>query len=166
MTTHTAAARSLFAVPFQGQGEDLPACRAAVLYLSQRVPAPTFEKLSALLYLADRAHLAHYGALMFGGAYEAMRDGPTPTALIHLARSGPIDVSQAPDMDELSAGVLEALEEVIAQHGEETAEKVSKQTRGEAWQSVPPGQAMTAAHIARTLPNAAAVLEHLADPHP
>jgi hypothetical protein len=165
MTTHTAA-RLPFAVPFQDQGEDLSACRAAVLYLAHRVPAPTFEKLSALLYLADRTHLAHYGALMFGGAYEAMRDGPTPTAFLHLARSGPLDLSEAPDMGELSAGVLEVLEAVIVQHGEETAEEVSARTRGEAWQSVPPGQVMTAAHIARTLPNAAAVLDYLADPHP
>lgn len=157
MTTPTAAAF---------QGEDLTACHAAALYLARRVPACGFEKLSALLYLADCAHLARYGALMFGGAYEAMRDGPTSTAFLRVARSGPIDVREAPDMGELSAGVLEALEAVIGQHREETAQEASAQTRGEAWQSVPPGQAMTAAHIARTLPNAAAVLDYLADPTP
>ncbi|CAM3868688.1 type II toxin-antitoxin system antitoxin SocA domain-containing protein [Deinococcus frigens] len=166
MTTDTAAARSIFAVPFQGQDEDLPVCHAAALYLARNVPTPTFEKLSALLFLADCAHLARYGALMFGGAYEAMRDGPTPTAFLHLARSSQLDLSASPDVSELSDGVMDVLGEVMHLHGEETAEEVSAKTRVEAWQSVPPGQAMTAAHIAHTLPNAAAVLEHLADPHP
>lgn len=165
MTTHTAALS--FSSPRPSRdGEDLPGCRAAVLFLVHQIAAPTFEKVSALLYLADRTHLSRYGALMFGGAYEAMRDGPVPTVLINLAMAGPIDVREAPDLDELSAGVLDVLEEVIARHGDETPQEASAHTRGEAWQSCPPGQAITALRIAKTLPNAAAVVDYLEVPHP
>lgn len=165
MTAHETPAPPSFAALWAGS-EDLAACRAAVLYLAQRVPAPTFEALSALLYLADRAHLSRYGALMLGGAYEAMRHGPTPTAFLCLARTWPLDLTAAPDMDELSPAVLEALDGVTAQHGQVSPEALSALSRDEAWATVPPGEALTAARIAATLPNARAVLDYLADPHP
>lgn len=146
-------------------GEDLEACRAAVFYLAGRVPSPTFEALSALLYLADRAHLSRYGALMFGGAYEAMRHGPTPTPFLRLTRAG-LDLGQVPDMDEFSTAVLQALDAVAGPHGHESPQVLSALSRDEAWATCPPGEAMTAERVAATLPNARAVLDYLADPHP
>lgn len=170
MTAHTysaadraGAASSFFAE--QHDAGDIEACRAAALYLAAHTGAPSFEKLSALLYLADRAHLSRFGALMFGGTYEAMRHGPTPGPLLALARQG-LDLSAAPDMEELSPAALEVLGEVLALHGEEEAAQVSAAARGTDWQTCAPGLPMTAADIARTLPNARAVLEYLADPHP
>lgn len=165
MTVHRTHAPFSFAVPMWEHGEDLDACRAAVMYLAGRVSAPTFEKLAALLYLADRAHLSHYGALMFGGAYEAMRHGPTPTPFLRLTRAG-LSLGEAPDMDELSPATLEALDSVTAQHGQARPEALSALSRDEAWATCPPGEALTAARIAATLPNARAVLDYLADPHP
>ncbi|GAA5438171.1 hypothetical protein [Deinococcus aquaticus] len=157
---------SLFAAPhFQAQGEDLNVCRAAALYLAQRVPSPTFEHLSALLYLADLEHLSRCGALIFGGAYEALRDGPAPSAFLHLTRAG-LDLSAAPDLEELSPAALEALSACADRHGQASAPHVTALTRGEVWKAHPAGQPITAAHLARALPNARAVLEHLADPHP
>ncbi|MDO4244686.1 MAG: hypothetical protein Q4C89_01510 [Deinococcus sp.] len=169
MTVH----RTAHAGPFLFAGsdlwaeEDLEACRAAALFLAQHAPAPTFEKVSALFYLADRAHLSRYGALICGGTYEAMRHGPTPGPLLTLTRQGlDLTAGAAPDMEELSPAALEVMGEVLALYGEDAPEEVSARTRGEDWKTCPPGLPMTAAHIARTLPNARAVLEHLADPHP
>lgn len=163
MEARTPAPASFFAA--HPHREDLEACRAAALYLARRVPAPTFEKLSALLYLADRAHLSRFGALICGGAYEAMRHGPTPGPLLTLARQG-FDLTGTPDMDELSPAALEVMGEVLARYGEEEGAALSALTQGEDWKTCPPGQPMTPEAIARTLPNARAVLEHLADPHP
>lgn len=165
MTVHRTPAPASFAAPLWADGEDLEACRAAALYLAQRVTAPTFEKLSALLYLADRAHLARYGALMFGGHYEALRDGPAPSAFLHVTRAG-LDLTGAADLEDLTPAMLEALAETAAQYGQASPEAVSAHTRGEAWQAWEAGQPITAEDLARTLPNARAVLEYLADPHP
>lgn len=165
MTVQHNPAPLLFAVSHGVTGEDLEACRAAALYLAGRVTAPTFEKLSALFYLADLAHLGRYGALMFGGHYEALRDGPAPSALLHLTRAG-LDLGGVPDLGELSPAMLEALGEAVAQHGQARPEEVSAVTRGEVWTAKEAGQPITAQDMARTLPNARAVLEHLEDPHP
>lgn len=165
MTAQNTPAPPRFAVSTWATGEDEGACRAAALYLVGRVPAPTFEKLAALLYLADRLHLSRYGALMFGGTYEALRDGPAPSALLRVARAG-LDWGGVPDLGELSPAVLEVLEDVAAHYGQEDPAQVSAHTRGEDWRAGEAGQPITAQDMARTLPNARAVLEHLEDPHP
>lgn len=162
---HTAPHAVFDCPPFQADGEDLEVCRAAALYLAQRVPSPTFEQLSALLYLADRLHLSRYGVLIFGGTYEALRDGPAPACFLHLIREG-LNLSEAPDLEELSPAAIEALSACLELHGQDTAQEVTAKTRDAVWQGHPGGQPITAADLARTLPNARAVLEHLADPHP
>ena len=141
--------------------------------------------LSAALYLADRLHLSRYGALMFGGYYEALKHGPAPVGVYGLLRAAertggaygftvqgvghasPLVRPHAqPDMQELSVSVLESLDAVLAEHGQQDGEALSLLSQDEAWKLCGPGEVMTAELLASTLPNARAVLEHLADPHP
>lgn len=143
-----------FPTPAGQPGEDPGTCHAAALYPATRVSSPSFETLSALLYLVDRAHLSRYGALMFGGVYEARRHGPAPTVFLHLVGAG-LDLGDAPDPDDLSPAVLTVLDETIARHGQEGPEALGALSRNEAWRSCPPGGVMTAASIAATLPNPA-----------
>lgn len=190
MTTHNLPPLPLFPVPatFWADGEDLDAARAALLYTASSVSRPTVQKLSALFYFADRLHLGRYGALMFGGRYEALKHGPAPVGaygLLRAAQAHPEDARAygftvqgqgdaspavvplaAPDMEELSAAVVDCLNWAIAEHGQADGASLSLLSMDEAWQTCPPGEAMTAAHIAASLPNARAVLEHLADPYP
>jgi hypothetical protein len=50
----------------------------AILYVARRVPAPTFHKVSKILYFADLAHLEHFGRFITGDRYIAMEYGPVP----------------------------------------------------------------------------------------
>ena len=183
MTAQQTPPLSSFAAVHEGQ--DLDAARAAILYAVSRLPSPTVPALSAALYLADRRHLSRYGALMFGGYYEALKHGPAPVGVYGLLRAAqlsggaygftvqgqghaaPLILAHAePDMAELSAGVLDSLDAVLAEHGQQSGEALSLLSQDEAWKLCAPGEVMTAELIASTLPNARAVLEHLADPHP
>ncbi|WP_420594398.1 type II toxin-antitoxin system antitoxin SocA domain-containing protein [Deinococcus sp.] len=185
MTAQQTPPLSSFAAVHEGQ--DLDAARAAILYTAVRLPSPSVPALSAALYLADRLHLSRYGALMFGGYYEALKHGPAPVGVYGLLRAAqrtggaygftvtvqgaghaaPLILAHAePDMTELSAGVLDSLDAVLAEHGQQSGEALSLLSQDEAWKLCAPGEVMTAELIASTLPNARAVLDYLADPHP
>ena len=189
MTTHRSPRLPPASCPnLLQRGEDIEAARATLLHVASSILRPKVRKLSALLYLADRVHLGRSGALMLGGFYEALKDGPAPLGaynLLRAAQAHPEDARtfgfsvqgqqndslavlplSAPDMDELSAAVLECLNLAITEHGQQDGPSLSQLSMDEGWQSCPPGGTMTAAHIAAYLPNARAVLDHLTDPYP
>lgn len=170
---------------------DKEAARAAILYASSRVTAPSFHKLSKVFYFADRLHLERYGSLMFGDEYWALRFGPVPMhsyRFMDEVRDSPeisceagfkvvrifIDGSPAPvvrpldppDMEELSAAVLECLDESIGRYGEKNFWELTNASHDAAWNAVMQDEVMSTELIAQTLPNAEAVLEYLSDPHP
>lgn len=170
---------------------DRDAARAAILYAASRTPFPSFHKLSKVFYFADRLHLERYGSFMFGGEYWALRFGPVPIEAYRLmgeVRDHPeraaaagftvetvqIDGTfapvvrplEAPDLDELSEAALECLEESIKQHGGKSFKELTAESHDAAWSAVGQDEVITPELIASTLPNAAALLKHLADPYP
>lgn len=172
---------------------DQEQARAAILYTASKVAQPSFHKLSKLFYFADRLHLERFGLLMFGDEYWALRYGPVPMQVyrlmtdvrnniqlqtdmgfaveeIYLAgRSKPVPVIrplEAPDLDELSDAILECLDESIALYADKSFDELTELSHDSAWQSVESDEVMHIELIAKTLPNAAQVLEHLSDPYP
>src|SRR5439155_4760124 len=59
----------------------------AILYITQRVSDPTFHRISKLMYLADKAHLAKYGRLIFGDTYVALKHGPVPSEIYDMLKA-------------------------------------------------------------------------------
>ncbi|MCA6222573.1 Panacea domain-containing protein [Photorhabdus antumapuensis] len=48
----------------------------AILYVASVAPIPDIYHVGKILYFADRLHLEHYGRLITGDNYLAMKDGP------------------------------------------------------------------------------------------
>lgn len=170
---------------------DREAARAGILYTASLVPAPSFHKVSKIFYFADRLHLERYGALMFGGEYWALRFGPVPMQAYRFmlevrdhaeasceagfkvervtldGLTAPvIRPLEPPDMGELSESVLECLNEAIDLYGELGFKELTALSHDATWGAALEDEVMSAELIAHTLPNAAAVLEHLSDPYP
>lgn len=170
---------------------DREAARAAILYAASRTPSPSFHKLSKIFYFADRFHLERYGAYMFGAEYWALRHGPVPmeayrlmceirdhpersaaagftveTVLIDGYPAPVVRPLEAPDMGELSRSVVSCLEESIEHHGGKSFHELTAESHDAAWNAVGQDEVMSPELIAGTLPNAAELLKHLADPYP
>lgn len=189
--TATTSSALYAAEDMAAQTADRPAIQAAILYTASRLEAPTFHTVSKVFYFADRLHLGRYGALMFGDSYAAMKHGPVPTVAYELMRRArrspgaarelgfgvkeiPVNGWQAPmivplaapDLDELSDAAVSCLEEAIRDYGSLHFHALTEASHDAAWNAVGPDEQMPAEDIAATLPNAAAVLEHLRNPHP
>jgi uncharacterized phage-associated protein len=57
-----------------------------VLYLSEKLPVPTFFYLGKILYFADKAHLQKYGRQICGDRYIAMERGPVPSNVYDMLK--------------------------------------------------------------------------------
>lgn len=170
---------------------DQEQARAAILYTASKVAQPSFHKLSKLFYFADRLHLERFGSLMFCAEYWALRYGPVPMQVYRLMTAvrnniqlqtdmgfavEKIDIEghsapvvrplEAPDLDELSDAILECLDESITLYADKSFDELTELSHDSAWQSVESDEVMHIELIAKTLPNAAQVLEHLSDPYP
>lgn len=147
--------------------------------------------MSKIFYFADRLHLERYGSFMFGDEYGAWKYGPVPMgayALMHGIREHPersaaagfhvetvpvngypapvVRPLEPPDMGELSRSIVSCLDESIAQHGGKSFKQLTDESHDAAWNAAGPDEVMSPELIAGTLPNAAELLKHLADPYP
>lgn len=168
---------------------DPQAALNAVLYVASRVAEPTFHKVSKLLYFADRKHLERYGRLIFGDNYVAMKNGPVPSRVYDLLKAArfnhfsvaafeieermsggrPVPVIRAlqePNLDELSQSDLLCLDEAIAEYGEKCFAELTSLSHDEAWKSADENDFISLEALARSLPNAEALLEQIWNPHP
>jgi len=163
---------------------DQDAGRAATLLAVAGLTAagqtqPTAMQVSAVLYLAERLHLSHYGALMFGGRYRALPGGPLCDAAVQLVRAQrseprltdheaswmPVEAAP-PDDGDLSVSVRRSIGETLAATRPHTAEHLMHLCQDRAWRAAQDlGAAISAEMIAADLDNAAALLDHLADPY-
>lgn len=136
------------------------ATRAAILYIAQRTPEPTFHKVSKLLYLADLHYLQEFGMQMFGESYRAMKHGPVPSnaynemtavrrgeladagyGVAELAVRGSqkapvIQPLAAPDERQLSLFAKESLDWAIDRFGTWTFDELCAYTHDEMWQRI------------------------------
>jgi uncharacterized phage-associated protein len=169
---------------------DQEAALASVLYLAQRLPDSSLQRLSKLLYLADKLHLERYGRFIFGDSYLAMKHGPVPMMLFDFLKAvklgGPlfdknvletfkgslsIDNNQLiplceANLDALSPSDRECLDEVMASYGDKSLAELTALSCDAAYQASNEHDLIGVEQLASTLPNAKVLLEYLRNPHP
>lgn len=155
----------------------------AILFVASKLRDPTFHKISKLLYFADRIHLERYGRLICGDDYYAMQHGPVPSRVYDMLKAvvgrgespwsdearkalkavgdHTVKPQRAPDLNALSKSEIESMERAIAEHGRKSFSALTAASHDEAWKAVDENDLISVEDIARTLPNAEEVLEHL-----
>jgi uncharacterized phage-associated protein len=160
----------------------------AILYVASRVNDPTFHRVSRILYFADKYHLAHYGALICGDDYLAMKHGPVPSGIYDILKAvhGDGDFGTGkeaanaltvesgkrvrplrdPNLNELSESDREALDSAIAEYGQLSFSELTKLSRDSAWDAADENEFMDIVEIARSTPNSEQLVAHIRDPFP
>lgn len=155
----------------------------AVLFVACSVDDPSFHRISKLLYFADKIHLERYGRLICGDDYVAMRHGPVPSrvydmlkavagrgeslwadearAAFEAVNSFTVKPQRKPDLNALSKSEIESLEQAIDRYGKKSFSELTTASHDEAWNAVDDNDLISVEDIARTLPNAEEVLEHV-----
>lgn len=145
-------------------------------------------KTLKLIYLADKLHLEKYGCLIFGSRYSALPFGATPSEaydIIKCARGDEranchirnvrneftvegnnIRPSREPQMDVFSKSDIQCLDEAVEKYGHLSFGELKGLAHGKDYQATAPNSTIRLETIASTLPNAAELIQHLADPHP
>jgi len=145
--------------------------------------------LLKIIYFADKRHLNRYGRFLFGDTYVAMKAGPVPSGAydaVKIARGGSawcrphplakellavnennVCALAKPDLDFFSESDLECLNEAIEEcRNLDWREIWRRSHRDPAFRAADFNGEMPITSIARSLPNAEAVLEYLSDPCP
>ena len=153
-----------------------------LLYIAER--SPNLYHALKVLYFADKDHLSKYGRLICGDSYVAMSKGPVPSGtydLIKYIRDGyswsvcsvegiedafemdghSIRPLRDADTEFLSESDIECLDDAIAQYGNMRVGHLMAQSHDDAWRSADQNDIMSLEAIARTLPDADALLEYL-----
>lgn len=168
---------------------------AAIGYLVINSGAGLYPVMK-MLYLADRNHLSSYGRSITGDDFAAMKEGPVPEgayALVKFVRHNRQYFDPMPDardrlaMDghnfkflqevdigNLSASDRQALDDVLGIYHAGGWQAVRDQSHDAAWEAAwASAQAMNSGStaisletIVASLPNAAELMDYLADPHP
>lgn len=140
---------------------DSLAAKAAMLYVAQNTPKPTFAHIGKILYEADKLSLERTGRVISGDPYNAYPNGPLPqntyfdfkrtesqpnaTAidnsyrieyrLVDLSKKpAPWVVAlESPNLGELSRSDLECLDAAIARLGHLRFAELSEQSHDAAW---------------------------------
>lgn len=159
-----------------------------ILWIAKRVVDPSFHRISKLVYFADKLHLERYGRLICGDTYFAMKHGPVPSEIYDMLKcvrgdgfSEHADEAETafevqgrmkvialkdPDQDVLSDSDIECLNESIAQYGNLTFQELTNLSHDAAWESADENDIIDVEQIIATLPDGAALLEHLRDTSP
>lgn len=168
---------------------------AAIGYLVKSTRADLYSVMK-MLYLADKVHMGRYGRTITGDEYVAMEKGPVPERSYNLCKfvrgnrssfdplpnardllgmeGNNFILRREPDLNELSRSDLQALDEVCEIHRRGGWRAVAEESHDDAWKTAwhdAEGRDvrmvdMDINAIASTLPNAAALIDYLADPHP
>lgn len=168
---------------------------AAIGYLVQSTGADLYSVMK-MLYLADKEHLSLYGRTISGDQYVAMGKGPVPDRAYNLCKyvrgqrdhfdampnardwlrldGNNFELLRAPDVDELSRSDITALDHAAEVFKAGGWRAVFNASHDDAWRAAwNEAEArsigcsgMEIEAVASTLPNAAALIEFLADPHP
>lgn len=164
---------------------------AALAYIFENSKADLYAAMK-VMYLADRAHLEHYGRFIAGDSYVAMPNGPAPDgaygmlkavrgddphavggaearAVFGVKEQNVFEVRSRPDYDELSLSDIECIDDAIGKFAEGGWARVRDESHDEAWKSIWGNRAtkadpMPIELIAATLGDD--VLQHVRDPFP
>lgn len=154
-----------------------------ILLIASRAHNSTFHKISKVMYLADKEHLAQYGRLIFGDSYVAMKHGPVPSETYDMLKAVRGDgwtkfmdeaedafqvkngkeviPLKSPDLEVFSESDLECLEKTLENYGSKTFQELTDITHDQAWDSVDENDLIDLEQIIRTLPDSDALLEHI-----
>lgn len=168
---------------------------AAIGYLVRATRADLYAVMK-MLYLADKEHLRLYGRTIAGDQYLAMSKGPVPDRAYNLCKyvrgqrehfdampearewlrlnGNNFELLREPDLEELSRTDISALDHAAAIYQDGGWRAVFTASHDEAWEAAwQEAEArskgcggMELEAVASTLPNGAALIEFLADPHP
>lgn len=167
---------------------------ASIGYLVQQTGADLYSVMK-MIYLADKVHLGRYGRTITGDMYTAMSKGPVPERAYNLCkyvrgdreRFDPMpsardyfnlvdhnfDILVAPDLEELSASDIEALDEVAQVHSRGGWKAVFEASHDAAWRDAwEQAQANGVGSIAMSMTAIAEatgnleLVAFLRDPHP
>ena len=152
----------------------------AIVYVAIAFKDPTFHRISKILYFADKYHLTHYGALICGDHYLAMKHGPVPSGIYDIlktVRDGSTDSAAGQafvilsgkhvrprrdvNLDYLSEAAREALDSAIAEYGSLAPNELTQASRDSAWEAADENEWMDILEIARTTPNSQTLAGHL-----
>lgn len=156
-----------------------------ILYIAAKLEAPTLHSISKILYLADKQHLQDFGRLICGDQYIAMEYGPVPSTIYNMMKvaddRGRIDV----DMDEqikesftvvrgrevralrpantdlLAESEIASIARTLEKYGRKSFGQLTDITHDDAWNDAGLNQAIPIEAIARTLPDAEALIAYL-----
>lgn len=174
---------------------DAEKAMAAIGYLVQESGAQLYSVMK-MLYLADKAHLGKFGRTITGDEYTAMKQGPVPERAYSLCKyvrgqrshfdampnareflrlcENDFELLACPDMDVLSKSDVAALNEALQMYRNGGWRAVWRASHDAAWKAAWDNALARGIGsididldvIAASLPNAAALMEYLADPHP
>ena len=158
-----------------------------ILYVAQKIGGDMYSTLK-IIYLADKLHLEQYGCLIFGSKYSALPFGATPSEtydIIKCARADEganchikniqneftldgnnIRPARAAHQDVFSKSDIKCLNEAIEKYGHLSFGELKDLAHGKDYQATPQNGTIRLETIASTLPNAADLIQHLADPYP
>ncbi len=172
------------------RGYDQAAATAAIGYIASKIVPLDLHKSFKLLYLAEKACLGRYGRQFIRDDYIAMDYGPVPSTTYDLAKAARgeprsygisaemvdefkrwiavdgslISARRDPDLDELSRGALECLDEVIDKYASWTFNQLTQEAHDAAWRvsrSRGIRGRIRPVDIARALPDSDTLIAHL-----
>ena len=161
----------------------------AILYIARGLKPADFHSVSKTLYFADLWHLEHFGRLITGDGYVAMKHGPVPSGaydIMKAARGGQpesrfaalvqnafavnnayrIVPLRSADTRLLSQSDIEALDHAIQRCDGMNFRQRTEATHDAAWQSADENEFISLDAIVDMLPNKEEVKEFLAVPVP
>jgi hypothetical protein len=156
----------------------------AILYIARRVPAPTFHKISKILYFADLDHLQSYGRFILGDRYIAMEFGPVPSETNNIMRAArgeqqhdgkreaiqsalevpgqyTIRALRGERQSVFSRSDIECIDRAIEAHSHKSFGQLTDESHDAAWHATAEGQEMDLNVIVGMLPDAELIREHL-----
>jgi uncharacterized phage-associated protein len=158
-----------------------------ILYIANRVNAPTFHRISKIMYFADKMHLEKYGRFICGDNYVAMKHGPVPSGAYDILKAvrfngyphikdeareafEVINYTVIPnrdaDLDQFSDSDIECLDYAIKEYGTRTFNELTNLSHDEAWKTTGENEFIEIEQIAATFADPSDLLEHLNDPYP
>jgi uncharacterized phage-associated protein len=154
-----------------GQRFDAQKAIEAILYVTRRVPDPSFHRIAKLLYFADKHKLAAHGGLVIADEYVAMKHGPVPSAVYDLLKSARGDgmhhaaenarsafqvvdrcrvaALREANVKYFSKADLESLDFAVREFGALPFDELTRLSHDSAWQSADENEFMRLEDVAR-----------------
>lgn len=154
-----------------------------ILWIAERVKDPTFQRISKLIYFADKLHLGRYGRPICGDKYYAMKHGPVPSDIYDMLKAvrgdgsseyqaeaeqafqvlgqATVNPLRRADADVLSESDIECLDESIQTYGRMSFDDLTNVSHDEAWNSADENEIIDIEQIISTLSDGKALLQHL-----